>query len=202
MNRDQALTIVKKYINNPNLQNHMLAVESAMGFYAQLLEVPDPDEWRLAGLLHDFDWEIHPSMELHPSAGESILRNEAVPEKVIRAILCHADHTGIPRYTIMEKALYACDEVTGLITAVALVRPSKSIFDLTSDSIKKKWKDRAFAAGANRDEIAKGALDLNISLWDHVNNVIIAMRAIAGSIGLSGSLDYSMQTPINPVKPQ
>jgi len=128
----------------------MLAVEAAMRFYARKNN-ENEDEWGITGLLHDFDWEIHPDLEHHPLAGSPILRENDVPENIIRAIQSHADHTRVPRTSNMEKALFACDEVTGLITAVALVRPSRSLYDLTSNSVKKKWKDKAFAAGANRN---------------------------------------------------
>jgi putative nucleotidyltransferase with HDIG domain len=163
----------------------MYAVEAAMGFYARKYG-EDEDLWGITGLLHDFDWEIHPSMEEHPQAGAPILRERNVPEDIVRAILSHADHTGIPRETNMEKALYACDEITGLITAVALVRPSRSLHDLKVKSVKKKWKDRSFAAGADRDEIARGANEFGIELWEHVQNIIIAMESIANELGLSG----------------
>jgi predicted hydrolase (HD superfamily) len=120
----------------------------------------------------DFDWEIHPTLEEHPSAGAPILRDRGVPEVIVRAVLSHADHTGVPRETRMEKALYACDEITGLITAVALVRPSRSLADLEASSVKKKWKDRAFAAGANREEITKAAQEFGIELWEHRNVIL------------------------------
>jgi predicted hydrolase (HD superfamily) len=123
-----------------------------------------------------------------PMAGAPILRSAGVPEEIIRAVLSHADFTGVPRQTLLEKALFACDEVTGLITAVSLVRPSRSLYDLSASSVKKKWKDRAFAAGANREEIARGAEELGIELWQHVDNVILAMRIIAPQIGLEGNL--------------
>ncbi len=132
MNRDDALAIVNQYVKNPNLIKHMLAVEAAMRFYARKLG-EDEEKWAVAGLLHDFDWEIHPTMEEHPAAGEPILREHGVPEEIIRAVQSHANHTGIPRTTTMEKALFACDEITGLITAVALVRPSRALFDLKSE---------------------------------------------------------------------
>lgn len=185
MTREEALSIVREYVKNENLVRHMLAVEAAMRFYAQKLGA-DPDEWGLAGLLHDFDWEIHPTLEEHPTAGAPILRERGVPETIVRAILSHADHTGIPRQTTMEKALFACDEVTGLITAVALVRPSRSLHDLTVKSVKKKWKDKSFAAGANRDEMAKGAEEFGVDLWEHVSNVIQAMRTVAADLALDG----------------
>ncbi|MCB2209743.1 HDIG domain-containing protein [bacterium] len=186
MNRNEALAIVNQYVKNPNLVKHMLAVEAAMRFYARKFG-EDEEKWAVAGLLHDFDWEIHPTMEEHPLAGEPILREHDVPEEIIRAVLSHADHTGIARETLMEKALFACDEVTGLITAVALVRPSKALYDLKVKSVKKKWKDKSFAAGANRQEMEQGAEELGIELWEHVGNVIKAMDAVADDLGLAGS---------------
>jgi putative nucleotidyltransferase with HDIG domain len=187
LNRDNAISLVHEYVKNDNLFKHMLSVEAAMRFYARKFG-EDEENWGLTGLLHDFDWEIHPTLEDHPLAGEPILREHGVPEDIIRAIMSHADHTGVVRQTQMEKALYACDEVTGLITAVALVRPSRSMFDLEASSVKKKWKDKAFAAGANRDEIQKAALEFGIELWEHVGNVILAMRSIAPDLGLVGNL--------------
>jgi putative nucleotidyltransferase with HDIG domain len=185
LDRANGLAIVQEFVKSENLIRHMYAVEAAMGFYARKYG-EDEDLWGITGLLHDFDWEIHPSMEEHPQAGAPILRERSVPEDIVRAILSHADHTGIPRETNMEKALYACDEITGLITAVALVRPSRSLHDLKVKSVKKKWKDRSFAAGADRDEIARGANEFDIELWEHVQNIIIAMESIANELGLSG----------------
>ncbi len=185
MNRAEALEIVHEYVKNENLVRHMLAVEAAMRFYAAKFN-EDQETWGITGILHDFDWEIHPTLEEHPLAGASILHEKGVPEEIIHAVLSHADHTGVPRQTRMEKALYACDEITGLITAVALVRPSRSLSDLEASSVKKKWKDRAFAAGANRDEITKAAEEFDIDLWEHVGNVILAMRTIAPELGLAG----------------
>ena len=187
IDRDQALSIVKKYIKNDHLINHMLAVEAAMGYYAQLLNQP-VEIWRLTGLLHDFDWEIHPTKEQHPTDGAPILREYGVSEEIIQAILTHGDHTDFPRITLLQKGLYACDEITGLVTAVALVRPSRSLYDLESSSVKKKWKDRAFAAGADREGIEKGALEFGVPLWEHCQNVILAMRQIAPQLGLVGTL--------------
>jgi putative nucleotidyltransferase with HDIG domain len=186
LNRDNAISLVHEYVKNDNLIKHMLSVEAAMRFYARKF-VEDEENWGLTGLLHDFDWEIHPTLEKHPLAGEPILREHGVPEDIIRAIMSHADHSGVVRQTQMEKTLYACDEVTGLITAVALVRPSRSLFDLEASSVKKKWKDKAFAAGANRDEIQKAAAEFGIELWEHVGNVILAMRSIAPDLGLVGN---------------
>jgi putative nucleotidyltransferase with HDIG domain len=185
MKRAQALELVRKYVKNENLIRHMLAVEAAMRFYAEKFN-EDVETWGLVGLLHDFDWEIHPTLEEHPQAGVPILESNNVSETIIHAILSHADHTGIPRLNMMERALYACDEITGLITAVALVRPSKSILDMEARSVKKKWKDRAFAAGANREEIAKASEEFGVELWEHVDNVILAMRRIAPELDLVG----------------
>ena len=140
MNRDQALTLVRKYVKNENLVRHMLAVEAGMSAYAKKLN-QDEERWRVAGLLHDFDWEIHSTLEDHPQKGSDILRDEGVDEKMIRTILSHANHTGVKRTKLIDKALYACDEITGLIVTTALVRPSKKITDVKISSIKKKWKD-------------------------------------------------------------
>ena len=188
MNRSQALDIVHEYVKNESLIRHMLAVEAAMRFYADKLEPEEVETWGSTGLLHDFDWEIHPTLEEHPQAGAPILRARGVPEVIVRAILSHADHTGVPRQTPMQKALYACDEITGLITAVALVRPSHSLYDLKASSVKKKWKDRSFAAGANRAEIARATEEFGVELWQHVTNVIEAMKTIAPDLGLQGEL--------------
>lgn len=187
MTRDEALALVREYVKNDNLVKHMLSVEAAMVFYAEKFG-EDVEKWAVTGLLHDFDWEIHPTLEEHPAAGEPILRERGVPEEIIRAVMSHADHTGVPRQTRMEKALFACDEITGLITAVAYVRPSRSLLDLETASVKKKWKDKAFAAGANRAEIEKAAAEFGVELWEHVGNVITAMRRIAPELGLVGNV--------------
>ena len=183
--RAEALTIVREHVKNENLVRHMLAVEAAMRHYARLLG-EDEEIWGLAGLLHDSDWEIHPNLEHHPQDGAPILRERGVPEVVIKAVLSHANHTGIPRQTRMQKALYACDEITGLITAVTLVRPSKSIRDVTVKSIKNKWKDKAFAAGAKREEIEQATQEFGVELWEHAGNVLAAMQAQAQELGLEG----------------
>ena len=186
MDRNQALNIVREYVKNENLVRHMLAVEAAMRFYAEKFGA-DIETWGMVGLLHDFDWEIHPTLEQHPQAGAPLLRERGVPEEIVRAILSHADHTGVPRQTQMEKALLACDEITGLITALALVRPSRSLEDLKVASVKKKWKDRAFAAGANREDITKAVDEFGVEIWQHVANVIQAMQRIAPELGLESN---------------
>lgn len=186
MTRDEALTIVREYVKNENLIKHMFCVEAAMRFYAEKLG-EDVETWGLLGLLHDFDWEIHPTLEEHPINGAPILRERGVDEDIIQDILSHGVGTGVPRDILRRKALYACDEITGLVTAVALVRPSRSLLDLEVKSVKKKWKDKAFAAGANRDEIEESAAEFGVDLWEHVGNVIHAMRAIAPELGLVGN---------------
>jgi putative nucleotidyltransferase with HDIG domain len=183
--RQEALDIVREHVKNESLVRHMLSVEAAMRFYARKLG-EDEETWGLAGLLHDFDWEIHPTLEQHPQDGAPILRERGVPDLVIDAVLSHANHTGIPRETSMQKALFACDEITGLITAAALVRPSKSIHDVKVKSIKNKWKDRSFAAGANRQEMEEGAQEFGVELWEHAGNVLEAMQGIAVDLGLEG----------------
>ena len=188
MNREQALSILHEFIKKESLINHMLSVEAAMRFYSEKFG-QDTEKWGICGLLHDFDYEIHPTLEEHPQEGALILREHNVPEDIILAVLSHAPHTGVPRDNMMRKTLYACDEVTGLITACVLVRPSKSIYDLEVKSVKNKWKDKAFAAGANREEMEEGAKEMSIELWEHVYNVILAMRKIAPQISLAGSIE-------------
>ncbi len=185
--RDEALTIVRNYVKNENLIKHMFSVEAAMRFYARKLGEPE-DLWAVTGLLHDFDWEVHPSAAEHPLLGAPLLREQGVPEEIVQAILTHGDNLQLPRETKLQKALYACDEITGLITAVALVRPSKSLYDLEASSVKKKWKDKAFAAGTNREEMERGAADFGVPLWEHCANVIQAMREIARELDLEGTL--------------
>jgi putative nucleotidyltransferase with HDIG domain len=187
MNRDEALALVHEYIKNEGLVRHMLSVEACMRLYAEKFG-EDVETWGQLGLLHDFDWEIHPTMEDHPAKGAPILRERGVEEDMIQDILSHADRLGIPRNTRRRKALYACDEITGLVTAVALVRPSRSLFDLEPSSVKKKWKEKAFAAGTDRHEMELAAQDFGIELWEHVGNVITAMRRIAPDLGLVGNV--------------
>jgi putative nucleotidyltransferase with HDIG domain len=187
MTRDEALAIVHEYIKNENLFKHMLSVEAAMRFYAEKYG-EDVELWGNTALLHDFDWEIHPTAEQHPAEGAPILRERGVPEVMVRAILSHGNNTGVTRDSLMEKALNACDEITGMITAVALVRPSHSLYDLEPSSVKKKWKDKAFAAGANREEMEHAAQEFGVELWEHVGNVTTAMTRIAPELGLVGNI--------------
>lgn len=187
MNREEAFAIVREFVQNENLVKHMLAVEASMRAYARRYG-EDEDAWGAVGLLHDFDWEIHPTLDEHPMDGAPILRERGVPEGVIQSILSHAaEKSGVPRTTLRDRALYAVDELTGLIVAVALVRPSKNIADVDVQSVKKKWKDRAFAAGADRDDIARGCEELGVDLWgEHVPLVLEAMQGIAPDLGLAG----------------
>jgi putative nucleotidyltransferase with HDIG domain len=187
MTRDEALGIVREFVKNEGLVRHMLSVEAAMRFYAEKFG-EDVETWGLLGLLHDFDWEIHPTMEGHPSAGAPILRERGLEEELVQDVLSHGDHMGIPRDTLRRMALYACDEITGLVTAVALVRPSRSLYDLEASSVKKKWKDKAFAAGTNRSEMEQGAKEFGVDIWEHTSNIIAAMRKIAPELGLVGNL--------------
>jgi putative nucleotidyltransferase with HDIG domain len=187
MTRAEALNLVREFVKSESLLRHMLAVESAMRFYAEKYS-EDDESWGVLGLIHDFDWEIHPTIEQHPMEGAPILRERGVNEDIIQDVLSHAERSGVPRNTLRRKALYACDEVTGLITAVCLVRPSRSILDLETSSVKKKWKDRSFAAGTDRDVMAQAAGDFGVELWEHVGNVVSAMRRIAPDLGLEGKV--------------
>lgn len=189
MNRDQAWQLVCEFTQSDSLRKHMLAVEYAMRAYAHRFG-QDEELWGIVGLLHDFDYERYPDLTVqsHPVAGSHILRERGWPEDVIRSILSHAaEYTHVARETLMDRVLYAVDELTGLITAVALVRPSKNIADVTVKSVKNKWKDRAFAAGVKRGDIEKGAADLGVELWEHVGLVLAAMQAHAAELGLDGT---------------
>lgn len=184
MKRDQSWQIVQEFVKNPNLQKHMLAVEAAMGAYAKKFH-EDEELWRVAGLLHDFDWEIHPDLDSHPQKGAQILRDRGVDEDLIRTIQSHAGHTGVKREKLIDHALFACDEITGLIVAVALVRPSKKLADVEVKAIRKKFKEKSFAAGVNRDEVIQGAAELGVDLWtEHTPLVLSAMQAIHQDLGL------------------
>jgi putative nucleotidyltransferase with HDIG domain len=188
--RDEALDLVRQYTASESLRKHMLAVEAAMRAYAEKFG-EDPDRWGLAGLVHDFDYERFPNeshspTDEHPSEGVRILRQRGWPEDILRAILGHATYTNVPRETPMAKALFAVDELTGLVTATALVRPSKSLNEVDARSVRKKMKDKAFARGVNRDDVLLGAQELGVDLDAHIQFVIEAMRARAAELGLQG----------------
>jgi predicted hydrolase (HD superfamily) len=182
--REEAWALIQEYGATENHVRHMLAVEAAMRAYARHFG-EDEELWGAVGLVHDFEYDRFP--DEHPSSGGRILREKGYSEAIANAVLSHGE-TGIPRDTPMAKALYAVDELTGLLVAVALVRPSKDIRDVKIKSVKKKWKDRAFAAAVNREEIANGAEELGVELWEHVGIVLEAMKGIAGEIGLDGQL--------------
>lgn len=191
MRREDALALMHEYTSSESLRRHMLAVEAAMRAYAHRFN-GDPDVWGIVGLLHDFDYEQYPdvAVEGHPVVGSRILREHGVPEVVIRAILSHAEHiTAIKPESDMEKSLVAVDELTGFLVAVALVRPSRSILDVNLKSIKKKWKDRAFAAPVKREEIEHAASNLGVPLDEHLQIVLDAMKANAESLGLVGDMN-------------
>jgi putative nucleotidyltransferase with HDIG domain len=183
MTRTEALAILDEHVKNPNLKKHMLAVEAVMRSYADKLN-GDPDAWGIAGLLHDFDWEIHPTATKHPIKGQPILESRGVPENIRHAILAHAAHTGVKPETNMEKVLFASDELAGLIVAVALVSPNRTLSDVTIDRVIKKMAQKAFAANVNRDEIIEGAKLLNIPLELHIGNVLVAMQQIHETLSL------------------
>ncbi|MBN1180555.1 MAG: HDIG domain-containing protein [Anaerolineae bacterium] len=182
--REDAWNLVTEYTQSQSLIHHMLAVEAGMRAYARRFD-EDEEKWGIVGLIHDFDYERFP--ENHPLTGAGILREQGWPEDVVRAVLSHASKdTGVPRETLMDKTLYAVDDLTGLISAVAMVRPSKDVRDVTVKSVKNKWKDRRFAAGAHREIMEEGAGLIGVELWEHVSVVLEAMKDIAAELGLDG----------------
>jgi len=183
MDREQAWNLMTEYTKSDSLRKHMLSVEAAMRFYAKIFG-EDEEKWGIVGLLHDFDYEQNPSLEDHPFVGVKILEEKGYPEEIRRAVLAHAEHTGVVPETPMEKSVFAVDELTGFIVAVALVRPSKSIMDVKVKSVKKKMKDKGFARNVNREDIRKGAALLNLTLEEHIGNVIAAMQGIAKELEL------------------
>jgi len=188
--RQDAWSLLCEFTQNENLRRHALGVEACVRAYARKFQA-DEELWGLAGLLHDFDYERWPNAEHsptsgHPSQGSETLRQNGYPEEVIHAILAHADYTGVPRTSQLDHALFACDELSGFLVACALVKPTKSLHDVETASVKKKMKDKAFARGVNREDIRQGAEELGVSLEDHIGFCIEAMRSIAPEIGLDG----------------
>ena len=189
--RDEALALVHEYTASDSLRKHMLAVEAAMRAYAERFG-EDVERWGLAGLLHDFDYERYPNAahsatEEHPAWGVRLLRERGYPEDVLQAILGHATYSGVPRETRMAKALFAVDELTGLVTATALVRPSRSVHEVDARAVRKKMKDKGFARGVSRDDVVQGAAELGVDLDEHIAFVIEAMKARAEELGLAGT---------------
>ena len=194
-NREDAWELVKEYVQEPGLRRHILSVAAAMRYYANLLD-QDPEYWESIGLLHDFDWEIHPDLDRHPVDGADILREQGWDGETIRIILSHySEGTGVEREKPVDYALLACDEITGLVIATALVRPSKDVRDVRIKSIRKKWKDRRFAGGVDRDQVEEVTADFSmlcfngdLALWDHIGNVLAAMQGEAALLELDGRL--------------
>ena len=188
MNRDDAWALLTEYTKSDSLLKHALAVEAAVRGYARKFG-ENEDDWGITALLHDFDYERWPTLGEHPNKGAEILRANGYPEWMIRAILSHAQEiTGVSRDSLLEKTLFACDELAGFITAASLVRPSKSVLDLEASSVRKRMKDKAFARGVKREDLTAGAELLGIPLDEHITNVILSMREQADVLGLRGTL--------------
>ena len=187
MNRDDAWLLLTEYTKSDSLLKHAMAVEAAVCGYARRFG-EDEDDWGAVALLHDFDYERYPDQENHPFRGVEILKARGYPDWVTRAILSHAEYSGVPRESKLEKTLYACDEMSGFVTAAALVRPSKSVLDLEASSVIKRMKDKAFARAVPRDDLKRGAEELGIPLDQHITNVIRFLRDRADGLGLRGSL--------------
>ena len=187
--RNDAWELLCEYTRGDSLRKHALAVEAVMAAYARKLG-EDEQEWALVGMLHDFDYEMYPNPPDHPLKGSEILHERGYSEEFRRAILGHANYTGVPRDTLLARGLYACDELTGFVVACALVRPN-GIWDLESKSVKKKLKDKAFARTVNRDEVYEGAEELKVDLGEHIDFIIAALRAVASEVGLKPQVDQS-----------
>ena len=192
LSRDDAWKLVCEYTASESLRKHMLAVEACVSAYARKSNA-DRQLWGITALLHDFDYErwpneAHAANQEHPAEGAKILRERGYPEEMIRAILSHADYTGVTRESALEHTLFACDELAGFLTACAYVRPSKSILDLEVGSVKKRMKDKAFARGISREDVIRGATELGLSLEEHITFCIAAMREQADALGLRGTL--------------
>ena len=187
LSRDAAWQLLNEYTKSESLLKHALAVEAAVRGYARKFGEPEL-EWGIVALLHDFDYERWPTAENHPFRGCEILEAQGYPDWLRRAILSHADYSGVPRETLLEKTLFACDEMAGFVTAATLVRPSKSLLDLEASSVIKRMKDKAFARGVKREDLRAGAELLELPLDEHISNVIAFMREQADALGLRGTL--------------
>ena len=187
LSRDAAWQLLTEYTKSEGLLKHALAVEAAVRGYARKFGEPEI-EWGIVALLHDFDYERWPTAADHPFRGCEILEAQGYPEWVRRAILSHADYSGVPRESLLEKTLFACDEMAGFVTAATLVRPSKSVLDLEASSVIKRMKDKAFARGVKREDLRAGAELLGLPLDEHISNVIVSMREQADALGLRGTL--------------
>ena len=187
LSREAAWALLTEWTTSESLRKHALAVEAAVRGYARRFNANE-DDWAIVGLLHDFDYERYPTPADHPFRGCDELRRRGYPEWVMRAILSHAQYSGVPRESPLEKSLFACDEMAGFVTAASLVRPSKSVLDLEASSVIKRMKDKAFAKGVSRDDLRQGAEELGLPLDVHVTNVITFLREKADALGLRGSL--------------
>lgn len=187
MTRDQALEILYEFTKSEGLRKHALAVEACVTAYARKLG-EDEEKWSVTALLHDFDWEIHPTLPEHPTKGEPLLAERGVSGEIRRAILSHADFTGVPRVSPLERTLFACDELAGFITAVSYVKPHRSVFEVDVASVRKKMKDKAFARSVNRQDIANGAQELGLELDEHISFCVKAMQECADALGLKGNM--------------
>jgi putative nucleotidyltransferase with HDIG domain len=181
--REAAWSLLTEFTLGDSLRKHARAVEASMRAYAARFGT-DADTWGIVGMLHDFDYEMHPRAPQHPMKGAEILHARGVPEAIVYAILSHADYSGCPRVSLMDKAIYACDELSGFVHACALVRPGRAIAGLEAASVRKKLKDRAFARTVNRDDVYRGAAELGVDLDDHITFVIGALTGVANEIGL------------------
>lgn len=188
--RETAWGLLTEYTQSESLRKHALAVEACMRAYARKLGA-DKNLWGVVGLLHDFDYEKYPSREEHPYKGNEILKERGYSDEIRNAIMSHAEYTGVPRVTAMEKTLFACDELAGFITASALVKPGKSLAEVEAKSVRKKMKDKAFARSVSRDDIINGAADMGVDLEEHIAFCIEAMKGIAVELGLDGSAQKS-----------
>src|SRR4030095_1703833 len=180
---NKAEELMHEFVKNENLRKHMYSVSEAMRQYARKFG-EDEEKWAVVGLLHDFDWEIHPNAEEHPVKGSEILKERGYNEEILRAILSHADYTGVTRDSLMEKTLFACDELSGFVVACALVQPTKKLDDVKVESVKKKMKKKEFARNVNRDDITKGSEELGVNLDGHIEFVLNALKGISGKLGL------------------
>jgi predicted hydrolase (HD superfamily) len=185
MTRDEAWEIVCEFVQSDSLRRHMLGVEACMTAYAEKYG-ENREQWAVTALLHDFDWEMHPAAPDHPMKGEPILAERGVDEETRRAILSHANYSGVPRVSLRERALFACDELTGFLTACSYVKPNRSIFEVDVASVKKKLKDKAFARNVSRDDIVNGAQELGVPLEEHIAFCIEALKQHAAEVGLAG----------------
>ena len=195
LTRDAALEILHEFTKSESLRKHALAVDCCVAAYARKLG-EDETKWSVTALLHDFDYEMHPDAPDHPMKGEPILAERGIAEDIRRAILSHANYSGVPRESALEKALFACDELAGFVTAVSLLKPGRSVHEVDTKSVRKKMKDKAFARSVSREDIVNGAAELGVELDDHIDFCIRAMQARAQELGLAGNSGNQVERPV------